>query len=63
MRWKRVHWCLQEYQERSANITKLREDFGRENDVLQAATAALNEKRVRNPSPAALLVNLSCMAG
>ena len=40
-------WCPQEYKERSARIAQLREDFGREDEVLQAATAALNEKRVR----------------
>ena len=38
---------LQEYEERMARIAKLREEYAREDDILQTATAALLEKKVR----------------
>ena len=40
-------WALQEYEERSARIRKLREDVGSENNTLETLTAALEAKKVR----------------
>ena len=41
---------VQEYEERSARIRKLREDVGNENNTLETLTAALEAKKVMPPS-------------
>lgn len=43
-------WMVQEYEERSARIRKLREDVGNENNTLETLTAALEAKKVMPPS-------------
>lgn len=43
-------WMVQEYEERSARIRKLREDVGNENNMLETLTAALEAKKVMPPS-------------
>lgn len=57
-KWSNGLGMLQEYEERTARIAKLREEFGREDDILQTATAALLEKKVR--LSAFVLPHISC---